>query len=83
TTKDIKVLKGILERMQGRYEAGDLLGMSEVNSELHRTLLEIANHRTAARLIEGLQAQNVRHQFRTVLLPGRPQRSLEEHRAIV
>jgi DNA-binding GntR family transcriptional regulator len=83
TAKQIKGLEGILGRMEERYDAGDLLGMSEVNSELHRTLLDIANHRTATRLIEGLQAQNVRHQFRTVLVPGRSQRSLQEHRRIV
>jgi DNA-binding GntR family transcriptional regulator len=83
TPKDVKRLEAILTRMSARHKAADLLGMSEVNSELHKTLLEIAGHRTVARLIEGLQAQNVRHQFRTVLLPGRSQRSLEEHRRIV
>ena len=36
-----------------------------------------------AKLIDGLHAQNVRHQFRTVLAPGRAAQSLAEHRAIV
>ena len=38
---------------------------------------------TVARLIDGLHAQNVRHQFRTVLAPGRASQSLQEHRSIV
>jgi DNA-binding FadR family transcriptional regulator len=50
---------------------------------LHDQLLEMANHKVAARLIDGLQAQNVRHQFRTVLVPGRAALSVAEHRTIV
>lgn len=76
-------LKGILEEMRQRLQKGDLLGMSELNSQLHRALVEISGHRTVARLVEFLRAQGVRHQYRTILVPGRPQRSLEEHRRIV
>jgi DNA-binding FadR family transcriptional regulator len=50
---------------------------------MHRQLLEIAGHQTAARLIDGLKAQDVRYQFRTILVPGRASESVEEHRAIV
>jgi DNA-binding GntR family transcriptional regulator len=80
---DITALRSILKRMESHFKAGDLMGVSEVNTELHRLLLKIGQHSTATRLIEGLQAQNVRHQFRTILVPGRAPRSLEEHRAIV
>jgi DNA-binding FadR family transcriptional regulator len=37
----------------------------------------------AAELLERLQGQLVRHQFRLALRPGRPSRSLAEHLAIV
>jgi DNA-binding FadR family transcriptional regulator len=30
-----------------------------------------------------LRPQNVRFQYRTILVPGRPERSFQEHRAIV
>jgi DNA-binding GntR family transcriptional regulator len=79
----IKTLWAIHKRMENCFQAGDLMGMSEVNTELHRLLLHIGQHQTATRLIEGLQAQNVRHQFRTILVAGRAQRSLEEHRQII
>jgi DNA-binding GntR family transcriptional regulator len=64
-------------------EAGDLLGASEVNAELHATLLELSGHATAMRLIQSLNAQTVRYQYRTILIPGRPGASVAEHAAIV
>ena len=62
---------------------GDLLGASETNAELHATLLELSGHATAARLIQSLNAQTVRYQYRTILIPGRPAASVAEHSAIV
>jgi DNA-binding GntR family transcriptional regulator len=46
-------------------------------------ILEISDHATAARLIATLKSQLVRFQYRTILLPGCSERSLEEHSAIV
>lgn len=43
----------------------------------------MANHATATRLLDMLKSQNVRFQYRTILVPGRPERSHQEHRAIV
>jgi DNA-binding GntR family transcriptional regulator len=83
TPGDVAGLREILDRMQGCFNASDLLGVSDGNSQLHGQLLHMARHQTAARLIEGLQAQNVRFQFRTILVPGRASQSLAEHRAIV
>lgn len=83
TVHNVRDLRAILKRMQARLKVGDLLGISEVNTELHGLLLSISKQQTATRLIQGLQAQNVRHQFRTILVPGRALQSLEEHRAIV
>ena len=52
-------------------EAGDLLGASDANADLHATLLEISRHGTARRLIRALSSQTVRYQYRTILIPGR------------
>ena len=79
----VEELRGIVGRMQTLYERGDLLAVSEQNARLHRRLLELSGHETAARLCATLASQTVRHQFRTILAPGRPERSLEEHTAIV
>jgi DNA-binding GntR family transcriptional regulator len=76
-------LHSCIARQRELLETGDLLGASEVNAELHATLLELSGHATAMRLIETLNAQTVRYQYRTILIPGRPAASVAEHTAIV
>ncbi|APD08311.1 MULTISPECIES: GntR family transcriptional regulator [Thermus] len=83
TPEEVARLREILAEMRERFAQGDLLGMSELNAAFHRTLVEASRHQTAKRLIEALRAQGVRHQYRTVLVPGRSQRSLEEHARIL
>jgi DNA-binding GntR family transcriptional regulator len=43
----------------------------------------VARHSTASRLISTLKFQLVRFQYRTILVPGRSERSFAEHTAIV
>ena len=81
--EDIAALRAILVEQRRRIEAGDLLGSSEINARLHQKLLQIANHATVSRLLDVLKIQNVRFQYRTILVPGRPERSFKEHSAIV
>jgi DNA-binding GntR family transcriptional regulator len=80
---DVQDLRQILAEMRRRLDRGDLLGASEENAVLHRRLLAIAGHGTASRLIATLRSQLVRFQYRTILLPGRSERSFAEHEAIV
>ena len=81
--QNVDALRSIVMQMTELLAAGDLLGMSELNARLHGRIVDIANLPRVARLIDDLNAQNVRHQFRTVLAPGRPSQSLREHGAIV
>jgi DNA-binding GntR family transcriptional regulator len=83
TAADVEDLKGILADMQSLREADDLLAVSDLNAQLHRRLLEISGHETASRLIGALNSQMVRFQYRTILLPGRSERSFAEHAEIV
>jgi DNA-binding GntR family transcriptional regulator len=83
TRRDVSALKSIIKSMARLRKAGDLLGVSDENARLHRRILEISGHATAARLIEALNSQMVRFQYRTILLPGRSEHSLAEHTAIV
>jgi len=62
---------------------GETLKYSALNSELHRMVREISGQDVAAGLLERLNAQLVRHQFRLSLRPGRAQVSLREHLAII
>jgi DNA-binding GntR family transcriptional regulator len=76
-------LRGVLERQRAALAKQDLLGASDVNAELHAKIVELSGHATAQRLISALNSQMVRFQFRTILIPGRPAQSLQEHQAIV
>jgi DNA-binding GntR family transcriptional regulator len=86
TTADQAAIDGLREivaEMRRLREAGDLLGLSNVNARLHAGILEASGHETTKRLSRTLSSQIVRFQFRTVLLPGRPELSFAEHSAIV
>lgn len=76
-------LRDLRERMAAAVQAGELLTYSDLNASLHVRLREIAQHATATRIVDQLNGQLVRHQFRLSLMPGRPGVSLPEHLAIV
>lgn len=83
TADDVAKLQEILESMRAYRDDGDLVAASDANTGLHAAIVRIAGHRTAARLVSTLNSQIVRFQYRTILQPGRPERSLAEHGAIV
>jgi DNA-binding GntR family transcriptional regulator len=71
-------LQSVLARHRALLEAGDLLGASDANADLHAALLELSGHSTAQRLIHGLNSQTVRSQYRTLLIPRRSTASQAE-----
>ncbi len=79
----VEELRGIVAEMRELREHGDLLAVSNANARLHSRILELSRHETAKRLSHTLSSQLVRFQYRTVLLPGRPERSHAEHIEIV
>ena len=83
TAGDRAALRAVLAEMRRLLDRGDLIGASDENAVLHRRLMLIAEHHTAARLISTLKSQMVRFQYRTILVPGRAESSFAEHRAIV
>lgn len=83
TPDEVAELRAIVAGMGERLADGDLLGASDRNAILHARLLAIAGHATVARLVAGLRGQLVRFQYRTILVPGRSERSLAEHTALV
>jgi DNA-binding GntR family transcriptional regulator len=83
TDAHVRELRRITAEMEKLLAAGELLAISERNARLHRRILEISEHAVAQEICARLNSQMVRFQFRTVLAPGRPPKSLTEHRAIV
>lgn len=82
-TVETDELTGIIAAMRVAVSQGDLLGYSDLNHRLHLRIMEISQQRTAARAIERLRGQFVRHQFRLALRPGRARVSLTEHELVV
>jgi DNA-binding GntR family transcriptional regulator len=80
---DLRELRRSIERMRERLAQGNPLGYSELNAEFHQRIWSIADHHTAARLLGNLKSQSIRFQYRTILRPGRTERSLQEHERIV
>jgi DNA-binding GntR family transcriptional regulator len=82
TPKDAASLRSDLAAQRSQLDRGDLLAASDANAAFHRRIVAIARHETAERLISSLHAQMVRFQYRTILSPGRSEKSFAEHLAI-
>jgi DNA-binding GntR family transcriptional regulator len=83
TSEDLRRLNRMLAEMRHRADQSDPLGYSELNAQFHQRIWAIADHGTATRLVATLKSQAIRFQYETILQPGRAQRSLQEHEAIV
>jgi DNA-binding GntR family transcriptional regulator len=76
-------LRALGAEMTAAVASADMLRYSELNAQLHGRIRSIARHSSATRIIEQLNGQMVRHQFRLSLVPGRPSVSLPEHLAVI
>ncbi|MGI5230017.1 GntR family transcriptional regulator [Actinoallomurus iriomotensis] len=83
TDEQATELRALGSAMRAAVSAGDVMRYSELNQRLHGRIRQISGQSTAAGVLERLRAQNVRHQFRLSLIPGRPHVSLAEHLAII
>jgi DNA-binding GntR family transcriptional regulator len=71
-------MRAHLGAMTEAVETADLLKYTELIGQLHGMVHEAARHPVATGLVDRLQAQLVRYQFRLSLRPGRPRVSLQE-----
>ncbi|MGL3150164.1 GntR family transcriptional regulator [Microbacterium sp. A82] len=83
TEEQIIFLRQVGEDMREAIENHELMRYSELNSLLHGTIRDIAEHAAANRVLEQLNGQMVRHQFQLFLVPGRPNTSFPEHLDII
>jgi DNA-binding GntR family transcriptional regulator len=81
--EDKTELREIGEQMRAAVAGGDVWGYSELNKRLHSLVLRVSGQRTAHEVLSRLRGQNVRHQFRLAMHPGRPGVSLPQHLAII
>ena len=76
-------LRALRAALVTAVSTGDLVGYSRLNQDLDRLLRALSGHEVATLLLERLQAQSARHQFRLGFLPGRAATSAPEHTAII
>jgi DNA-binding GntR family transcriptional regulator len=83
TGEQVTELRALGSAMRTAVSGGHVVRYSELNQTLHLRIRQISGQSAAAGVLERLRAQNVRHQFRLALVPGRPNVSLAEHLAII
>jgi len=83
TDEDVDDLRHMVSEMAERISEGDALGYSELNARFHQRIWKIADNQMAAKMLVTLKSQSIRFQYRTMLRPGRTERSFREHQAIV
>ena len=83
TDEEAAQLRELGKNLTRAVADGSPLKYSELNRELHRRVGVISRQAVAVNLLERLHAQIVRHQFQLALRPGRPEKSLSEHLAIL
>jgi len=80
---EIADVRALGAEMAAAVERAEMMRYSELNARLHGRVRSIAGHTSATRILEQLNGQMVRHQFRLSLVPGRPSVSLPEHLAVI
>ncbi len=83
TASQVRQLAVIGQNMIWAVQDGEPLKYSALNRELHQLVHEVSGQAVAAQLLQRLNGQIVRHQYRLSLRAGRPQVSLPEHLAII
>lgn len=83
TDADIEELRRLAEEMASAHEDGDVVAMAAANGRIHELIVTLSGQATLQRLSASLNSHMVRFQFSTVMIPGRLDVSLAEHRAIV
>jgi DNA-binding GntR family transcriptional regulator len=83
TPAQLAELHRIVTAMEKTLAAADLLGQLPLAGRFHQTIIEAAHNAFIEQFLSTLHAPLVRHQFRIILVPGRKEASLAEHRAIL
>src|SRR5579871_6603078 len=83
TAEELEEMDRVLAAMTARTDSQMLVRYSQLNTQLHELILRAARDETVDRMLASLNYALVRYQYRTVLVPGRLEKSIAEHRRIV
>lgn len=76
-------LEKIINDMKQIVRQNDYLKYYRLSGELHNTIMRCCDNSYLIELAEKVNLQTTRFQFRNILVPGRIEKSVEEHSAIV
>jgi DNA-binding GntR family transcriptional regulator len=83
TAAQLAELHDIVVKMEKTLAADDLLGHLPLVGRFHQRMIEMAGNEFIDQFLGMLRAPLIRHQFRVILVPGRKDESLAEHREIL
>jgi DNA-binding GntR family transcriptional regulator len=83
TPAELAELHDIVAEMEHTLAADDLLGHLPLVGRFHQRITEVAGNEFIDQFLGMLRAPLIRHQFRVILVPGRKDESLAEHREIL
>ena len=83
TAAQLVELHDIVVEMENTLAADDLLGHLPLVGRFHERIIEMAGNEFIDQFLSTLRAPLIRHQFRVILVPGRKDESLAEHREIL
>jgi DNA-binding GntR family transcriptional regulator len=83
TPAHLAELRAIVAEMEKTLAAGDLLGHLPLVGRFHKVIIDAAANEFIDQFLNMLHAPLIRHQFRIILVPGRRDQSLAEHREIL
>jgi DNA-binding GntR family transcriptional regulator len=83
TAAQLAELHDIVAEMEQTLAADDLLGHLPLVGRFHQQIIEVAGNEFIDQFLNMLRAPLIRHQFRVILVPGRKDESLAEHREIL
>ena len=80
---ELAEMQTILVAMQKCFDAHDLIQYSQHNWRFHDAVYRVCPNRPAVEMIMVIKNQLKRYNIKTVLIPGRGEKSLEEHGKIL
>jgi DNA-binding GntR family transcriptional regulator len=83
TAAQLAELHDIVAEMEQTLAADDLLGHLPLVGRFHQQIIEVAGNEFIDQFLNMLRAPLIRHQLRVILVPGRKDESLAEHREIL
>lgn len=80
--EQLKALHDTLLSMKRCIEENDLEHYSDLNKQFHNIIYGASTNQQAVDFVVSIKTQLLRYHFRTILIPGRNQNSIQEHEAI-